>query len=59
MDVVVAVVLGGVVATTSLLMEARQVVGLLAALLAALLAGHLGWHGTDRLIAWRQRPDED
>ncbi|GAA2147911.1 hypothetical protein [Actinomadura napierensis] len=42
----------------SLLMESRQVVGLVAAVLAALLAGQLGWHGTDRILARRERADD-
>lgn len=58
MDDVMIFVLGTVSQTAALLMEGRQVIGLLAAALAAMLAAQLGWHGTDRLIAWR-RPDED
>ncbi|MDL4814797.1 hypothetical protein [Actinomadura opuntiae] len=42
----------------SLVMESRQLVGLVAAVLAALLAGQLGWHGTDRLLAGRERADD-
>ncbi|GLZ12186.1 hypothetical protein Acsp04_24210 [Actinomadura sp. NBRC 104425] len=59
MDSVVSLLLGMVVQTTSLLLEARQLIGLVAAALAAILAAQLGWHGTDRLISWRGRPDED
>ncbi|MWA06324.1 hypothetical protein F8568_039480 [Actinomadura sp. LD22] len=42
----------------ALLMQARQVVGLVAAVLAAMLAGQLGRHGTDRLLARRERADD-
>ncbi|WP_242903089.1 hypothetical protein [Actinomadura terrae] len=59
MDVVVGLFAGSVIQADGLLMESRQVIGLIAAFLAAMLAAQLGWHGTDRLIAWRQRPDED
>ncbi|MQY07417.1 hypothetical protein [Actinomadura macrotermitis] len=59
MDFMLSLWTGVTVQTSSLLMESRQVIGLIAAVLAAVLAGQLGWHGTDRLIAWRGRPDED
>ncbi|GAA4153194.1 hypothetical protein [Actinomadura keratinilytica] len=59
MDSVVSVLVGMVVQTTSVLLEARQLIGLVAAALAAILAAQLGWHGTDRLISWHGRPDED
>ncbi|MDL4776169.1 MULTISPECIES: hypothetical protein [Thermomonosporaceae] len=59
MDFLMTLMLGTVSQTASLLMEGRQVIGMLAAVLAAMLAAQLGWHGTDRLIAWRHRPDED
>ncbi|KAB2351697.1 hypothetical protein [Actinomadura rudentiformis] len=59
MDFLATLILGNVVQTASLLMESRQVIGLVAAFLAAVLAAQLGWHGTDRLIAWRSRPDQD
>ncbi|MBD2900262.1 hypothetical protein ACQPZ8_44715 [Actinomadura nitritigenes] len=42
----------------ALLMESRQAVGLVAAVLAAMLAGQLGWHGTDRILARRERADD-
>ncbi|MEO3828434.1 hypothetical protein [Actinomadura sp. B10D3] len=58
MDVVVSLMLGVVYQADSLLMESRQVIGLVAAFLAALLAAQLGWHGTDRLIAWRQGSED-
>lgn len=41
------------------LAEARQWIGLVAAVLAAVLAAHASWHVTDRLMTLRQRPDED
>ncbi|GAA4074635.1 MULTISPECIES: hypothetical protein [Actinomadura] len=59
MDFVVSLLVGMVMQTTSLLLESRQLIGLAAAVLAAILAAQLGWHGTDRLIAWRGRPDEE
>ncbi|WP_171064649.1 hypothetical protein [Actinomadura soli] len=42
----------------ALLMESRQVIGLAAAFLAAMLAAQLGWHGTDRILAWRERSED-
>ncbi|WP_131743107.1 hypothetical protein [Actinomadura roseirufa] len=59
MDAVLTLLVGSIAQADSLLMESRQLIGLIAAALAAMLAAHLGWHGTDRLITWRQRPDED
>ncbi|MFI0447704.1 hypothetical protein [Actinomadura sp. 6N118] len=59
MDFLATLILGNVVQTASLLMESRQIIGLVAAFLAAVLAAQLGWHGTDRVIAWRSRPDQD
>ncbi|GAA2634590.1 hypothetical protein SMC26_15425 [Actinomadura fulvescens] len=59
MDFLATLILGNVVQTASLLMESRQLIGLVAAFFAAMLAAQLGWHGTDRLIAWRGRPDQD
>ncbi|WP_170180542.1 hypothetical protein [Actinomadura pelletieri] len=44
--------------TDALLMESRQMIGLAAAVLAAMLAAQLGWHGTDRLLAWRGRSED-
>ncbi|MEU8340627.1 hypothetical protein SAMN05443665_100274 [Actinomadura meyerae] len=58
MDVLLAVMLRSVYLVDSLLMDSRQVIGLVAAFLAALLAAQLGWHGTDRLLAWRQRSED-
>jgi hypothetical protein len=58
MDVVMSLMLGVVYRADSLLMESRQVIGLVAAFLAAMLAAQLGWHGTDRLIAWRQGSED-
>lgn len=59
MDVLMSVMLGVVYQADALLMESRQVIGLVAAFLAAMLAAQLGWHGTDRVIAWRRRSEED
>jgi hypothetical protein len=59
MDQLMTVIMANMVQTSSLLIESRQLVGLVAAVLAAMLAAQLGWHGTDRIIAWRGRPDED
>ncbi|GAA2451065.1 hypothetical protein GCM10010191_81390 [Actinomadura vinacea] len=59
MDVLLTLLLSSVTRTASLLAESRHVIGIAAALCAALLAAHLGWHGTDRLLSWRERPDED
>ncbi|WP_165978490.1 hypothetical protein [Actinomadura darangshiensis] len=58
MDVVMSFMLGVVYPADSLLMESRQVIGLVAAFLAAMLAAQLGWHGTDRVLAWRQRSED-
>ncbi|WP_067454350.1 hypothetical protein [Actinomadura macra] len=59
MDVVLTFLVGSVAQTDALLLSSRQVIGLIAAAILAMLAAQLGWHGTDRLINWRQRPDED
>ncbi|MEU8800479.1 hypothetical protein [Spirillospora sp. NPDC048819] len=59
MDVLLSLMLGVVYRADTLLMESRQMIGLVAAFLAAVLAAQLGWHGTDRLIAWRQGSSED
>jgi hypothetical protein len=58
MDVLMSFMLGVVYQADSLLMESRQVIGLVAAFLAAMLAAQLGWHGTDRVIAWRRRSED-
>ncbi|MFC5747104.1 hypothetical protein [Actinomadura rugatobispora] len=59
MDVLVTLLLASVTQTATLLAESRQMIGLAAAILAAMLAAQIGWHGTDRLLAWKSRPDED
>ena len=59
MDELTAFVLASVYRADALLMESRQAIGLAAALVAALLAAWLGYHGTDRVIAWRGRSEED
>ncbi|RFU42406.1 hypothetical protein DZF91_06745 [Actinomadura logoneensis] len=59
MEYLVSLFLGSVLQAPVLITESRQVVGLIAAALAAMLAARLGWHGTDRLIAWRGRTDQD
>ncbi|GAA1541844.1 hypothetical protein GCM10009678_25370 [Actinomadura kijaniata] len=59
MDVLVTLLLTITTQTTALLMEGRQLIGLAAAIILAMMAGQLGWKGTDRVIAWRQRPDQD
>ncbi|XRQ05943.1 hypothetical protein ACN3XK_56865 [Actinomadura welshii] len=58
MDLLVSLMLGSVWQADTLLMESRQVIGLIAAFLAAMLAAQLGWHGTDRVLAWRQRSED-
>ncbi|WP_165967005.1 hypothetical protein [Actinomadura sp. 7K507] len=58
MDVALAFVVGVVYRADALLLESRQMIGLLAAFLAAVLAAQLGWHGTDRVIAWRRRSED-
>ncbi|NKZ05807.1 hypothetical protein [Actinomadura latina] len=58
MDVLLAVMLRSVYLADSLLMDSRQVIGLIAAFLAAVLAAQLGWHGTDRIITSRQRSED-
>ncbi len=57
MDVLLALALRSVYLVDSLLMDSRQVIGLVAAFLAAVLAA-LGWHGTDRILARRQRSED-
>jgi hypothetical protein len=59
MDVLVTLLAWSVAQAGSLLLESRQLIGLAAAVLAAILAAQLGWHGTDRVIAWRSRTDEE
>lgn len=58
MDVLLALMLRSIYLVDSLLMDSRQVIGLVAAFLAAVLAAQLGWHGTDRLLARRQRSED-
>ncbi|WP_165966219.1 hypothetical protein [Actinomadura sp. 7K534] len=58
MDVLLSLMLASVYQAATLLMESRQVIGLLAAFLAAVLAAHIGWHGTDRAIARRSRSED-
>lgn len=58
MDVLLALVLRSIYLVDSVLMDSRQVIGLVAAFLAAVLAAQLGWHGTDRVLAWRQRSED-
>ena len=58
MDFLMSLMLGVVYQADSLLMESRQVIGIVAAFLAAVLAAQLGWHGTDRVIGWRQRSED-
>ncbi|WP_396446643.1 hypothetical protein [Actinomadura sp.] len=58
MDVLLALILRSVYLVDALLMDSRQVIGLVAAFLAAVLAAQLGWHGTDRLLARRQRSED-
>ncbi|NVI87027.1 hypothetical protein [Actinomadura sp. BRA 177] len=58
MDVLLALALRSVYLVDSLLMDSRQVIGLVAAFLAAVLAAQLGWHGTDRILARRQRSED-
>ncbi|MER7543749.1 hypothetical protein ABTW95_12180 [Spirillospora sp. NPDC127506] len=58
MDVLLALILRSVYQVDALLMDSRQVIGLVAAFLAAVLAAQLGWHGTDRLLARRQRSED-
>ncbi|MFI0370193.1 hypothetical protein ACH35V_20175 [Actinomadura sp. 1N219] len=58
MDLLMSLMLVVVYRADMLLMESRQVIGLLAAVLAAMLAAQLGWHGTDRILAWRERSED-
>jgi hypothetical protein len=43
----------------ALLLQTRLGFGLIAAGLAAILAGRLGWYGTDRALARRERTDDE
>lgn len=56
MDVILAFLVGVVYQADMLLMESRQMIGLLAAFLAAVLAARLGWHGTDRVLTCGAAP---
>jgi len=58
MDVLLALMLRSIYLVDSLLMDSRQMIGLAAAFVAAVLAAHLGWHGTDRVLAWRSRSED-
>ncbi|MCW2885812.1 MAG: hypothetical protein QOE54_4970 [Streptosporangiaceae bacterium] len=53
------ILLAYVLQTSTSLNQVRPVIGLIAGILAAMLAAYGSWHLTDRLIAWRQRPEED
>ncbi|RKS76229.1 hypothetical protein BZB76_1579 [Actinomadura pelletieri DSM 43383] len=57
-EAVLSMIVVSVYRTDALLMESRQMIGLAAAVLAAMLAAQLGWHGTDRLLAWRGRSED-
>ncbi|WP_067489386.1 hypothetical protein [Actinomadura hibisca] len=59
MEPLVTLLLSSIVQTMTLFTEARQIIGLAAAVLAAVLAAQVGWHGTDRIIAWRGRADQE
>lgn len=59
MENLVSLMLGSVLQAPVLITESRQVVGLLAAAGAAMIAARLGWHGTDRILARRERADQD
>ncbi|CNG05093.1 Uncharacterised protein [Mycobacterium tuberculosis] len=58
MDVLLALMLRSIYLVDSLLMDSRQMIGLAAAFVAAVLAAQLGWHGTDRVLAWRSRSED-
>ncbi|MGI5206719.1 hypothetical protein ACQEU6_34735 [Spirillospora sp. CA-108201] len=58
MNLLLSLMLGVVYQADLLLMESRQVIGLVAAFLAAMLAARFGWHGTDRLIGRRERSED-
>ncbi|HEU5156394.1 MAG TPA: hypothetical protein VFU43_05310 [Streptosporangiaceae bacterium] len=45
------------VRSTTFMNHAVALLGTIVAVLGGLLAAYLGWHLTDRLIAWRQRTD--
>ncbi|MGI8328638.1 hypothetical protein ACRYCC_01665 [Actinomadura scrupuli] len=53
------ILLAYVLQTSTSLNQVRPLIGLAAGILAAILASYASWHVTDRLIAWRQRPEED
>jgi high-affinity Fe2+/Pb2+ permease len=55
----VGILLAYLLHTSTSANQMRPVIGVLAGVLAAMLAAYGGWHLTDRLIAWRQRPEED
>ncbi|MFD0900169.1 hypothetical protein [Actinomadura sediminis] len=57
MDTLTMLMLSAVSQANALLLDARQVIGLVAAALAAMLAARLGWHGTDRVLARRSEDD--
>ncbi|QFG21862.1 hypothetical protein [Actinomadura sp. WMMB 499] len=57
MDTLTMLMLGAVSQANALLLDARQVIGLVAAVLAAMLAARLGWQGTDRILARRSEDD--
>jgi hypothetical protein len=59
MDAFMALVVMSLTQTASLLTDLRQVLGLVAAFVVAVAAAQLAWHGTDRVLAWRGRTDED
>ncbi|MEV5746683.1 hypothetical protein AB0L00_02600 [Actinoallomurus sp. NPDC052308] len=48
-----------VIRSAALTDQVRPLIGLIAAVLAAVLAGSASWHLTDRLVAWRQRANQD
>ncbi|MGH3241284.1 MAG: hypothetical protein ACRDNL_12965 [Spirillospora sp.] len=58
MDLLMSLMLVVVYRADGLLMESRQVIGLAAAVAAAMLAAHLGWHGTDRILARREGSED-
>lgn len=57
MDVLVALLVHSLTFTSRV--EASPVLPSAAAMLGGILAARGAWHVTDRLIAWRQRPEED
>ncbi|GAA4236991.1 hypothetical protein GCM10022254_47920 [Actinomadura meridiana] len=58
MNEFLSLMLVAVYRTDALLMESRQLIGLVAAVLAAMLAAQVGWHGTDRILTWRGRSED-